>query len=108
MSQIAEKKFPHAMLLGGLSVNLNHLKMGSEKGDISEDDDNDYMDSQMFGQLILLKLTEECPSRHTFYTQPPEVVDEIPPDIDGFKLYKITANQSNYNQRTADQRWFVM
>ena len=26
MSQIAEKKFPHAMLLGGLSVNLNHLK----------------------------------------------------------------------------------
>ena len=27
MSQIAKKKFPHAMLLGGLSVNLNHLKM---------------------------------------------------------------------------------
>ena len=26
MSQIAEKKFPRAMLLGGLSVNLNHLK----------------------------------------------------------------------------------
>ena len=30
MSQIAKKKFPHAMLLGGLSVNLNlhlnHLK----------------------------------------------------------------------------------
>ena len=26
MSQIAEKKFPCAMLLGGLSVNLNHLK----------------------------------------------------------------------------------
>ena len=26
MSQVAEKKFPHAMLLGGLSVNLNHLK----------------------------------------------------------------------------------
>ena len=27
MSQIAKKKFPHAMLLGGLSVNLNHLKI---------------------------------------------------------------------------------
>ena len=27
MSQIAEKKFQCAMLLGGLSVNLNHLKM---------------------------------------------------------------------------------
>ena len=27
MSEIAEKKFPCAMLLGGLSVNLNHLKM---------------------------------------------------------------------------------
>ena len=26
MSQIAKKKFPHAMLLGGFSVNLNHLK----------------------------------------------------------------------------------
>ena len=26
MSQIAKKKFPCAMLLGGLSVNLNHLK----------------------------------------------------------------------------------
>ena len=26
VSQIAEKKFSHAMLLGGLSVNLNHLK----------------------------------------------------------------------------------
>ena len=26
MSQIAEKKFPRTMLLGGLSVNLNHLK----------------------------------------------------------------------------------
>ena len=26
MSQIAEKKFPITMLLGGLSVNLNHLK----------------------------------------------------------------------------------
>ena len=26
MSQIAEKKFPCTMLLGGLSVNLNHLK----------------------------------------------------------------------------------
>ena len=26
VSQIAEKKFPRAMLLGGLSVNLNHLK----------------------------------------------------------------------------------
>ena len=26
MSQIVEKKFPCAMLLGGLSVNLNHLK----------------------------------------------------------------------------------
>ena len=26
MSQIAKKKFPHDMLLGGLSVNLNHLK----------------------------------------------------------------------------------
>ena len=26
MSQIAKKKFPRAMLLGGLSVNLNHLK----------------------------------------------------------------------------------
>ena len=25
VSQIAETKFPHAMLLGGLSVNLNHL-----------------------------------------------------------------------------------
>ena len=27
MSQIAEKKFSIAMLLGGLSVNLNHLKL---------------------------------------------------------------------------------
>ena len=27
MSQIAKKKFPIVMLLGGLSVNLNHLKM---------------------------------------------------------------------------------
>ena len=27
VSQIAKKKFPCAMLLGGLSVNLNHLKM---------------------------------------------------------------------------------
>ena len=27
MSEIAEKKFQHAMLLGGLSVNLNHLKI---------------------------------------------------------------------------------
>ena len=27
MSQIAEKKFPITMLLGGLSVNLNHLKI---------------------------------------------------------------------------------
>ena len=26
MSQIAKKKFPQAMLLGGLSVNLNQLK----------------------------------------------------------------------------------
>ena len=26
MSQIPEKKFSYAMLLGGLSVNLNHLK----------------------------------------------------------------------------------
>ena len=26
MSQIAKKKFPRTMLLGGLSVNLNHLK----------------------------------------------------------------------------------
>ena len=26
VSQIAEKKFLHAMLLGGLSVNLNHLR----------------------------------------------------------------------------------
>ena len=26
MSQIAKKKFPRAMLLGGLNVNLNHLK----------------------------------------------------------------------------------
>ena len=29
MSQIAEKKFPSTMLLGGLSVNLNHLKTKS-------------------------------------------------------------------------------
>ena len=28
MSQIAEKKFQHAMLLGGLSVNLNNLTKG--------------------------------------------------------------------------------
>ena len=27
VSQIAEKNFLHAMLLGGLSVNLNHLKI---------------------------------------------------------------------------------
>ena len=27
MCQIAKQKFPRAMLLGGLSVNLNHLKM---------------------------------------------------------------------------------
>ena len=27
VSQTAEKKFPIAMLLGGLSVNLNHLKI---------------------------------------------------------------------------------
>ena len=27
MSQIAEKRFPCAMLLGGLSANLNHLKI---------------------------------------------------------------------------------
>ena len=30
MSQIAKKRFPIAILLGGLSVNLNHLK--SRKG----------------------------------------------------------------------------
>ena len=34
MSQIAEKKFPIAMLLGGLSVNLNHLKMVSQNLDV--------------------------------------------------------------------------
>ena len=28
VSQIAKTKFLHAMLLGGLSVNLNHLKIG--------------------------------------------------------------------------------
>ena len=27
MSQIADNKFPCPMLLGGLSVNLNHLKI---------------------------------------------------------------------------------
>ena len=36
VSQIAEKKFPCAMLLGGLSVNLNHLKRKSQDNVTSE------------------------------------------------------------------------
>ena len=31
VSQIANRNLPHAMLLGGLSVNLNHLKSTEEK-----------------------------------------------------------------------------
>ena len=34
MCQIAEKKFPRAMLLGGLSVNLHHLKTKMSLGSI--------------------------------------------------------------------------
>ena len=32
VSQMANRNFSHAMLLGGLSVNLNHLKMTSGVG----------------------------------------------------------------------------
>ena len=35
VSQIANRNFPLMMLLGGLSVNLNHLKMGVKGTDFN-------------------------------------------------------------------------
>ena len=37
----------------------------------------------------------------------PVEVDQIPPEIDGMKWYKIKCTSADYAQKTSDRRWFV-
>ena len=41
MSQIADNRFPVVMLLGGLSVNLNHLKRKTTSWSVFREDNLD-------------------------------------------------------------------
>ena len=64
--------------------------------------------TQSLGPSNPIKITQGTLFPTYLCTQQPVVVDEIPPDIDGFQLSKIKVNQHNYNTKTADHRWFIM
>ena len=60
VSQIADNRFPVVMLLGGLSVNLNHLKI---KEELSQMADEKFPCTMLHGCLsVYLKL----PKSNTF------------------------------------------
>ena len=45
---------------------------------------------------------------HLYEGMEPEIVDQLPPEIDGIAWYRIKCTEKDYSSKTSDRRWLVM